>query len=139
MTQKPAPDALAVAELARRLASAIAIADAGAADVAAVAGGEVSDDGAPLPAHAHADVPGVQSVTVTRRWEGDVPNAAEIRLAPGLSLADLEARLGSSRAMTMRKPGDDRVVFEDGAQDATLMATLDRGGDVRSVTVRRDV
>ena len=139
MTQEPAPAAVAVAELAHRLASAIAATDARAVDVAAVAGGEVSDDGAPLPAHAQADVPGVQSVTVTRRWEGDVPNAAEISLAPGLSLPELEVRLGSSRALTMSRPGDHRVVFEDRAKDATMMATLDRGGGVRCVTVRRDV
>ncbi len=132
------PDADGVADLIRRLEQAVGAPGADAATVAAaVAAGEVVDDGAPLGARADPGVDGVEVVSVTRRADGDEPNAAEIRLAAGLMLADLEERLGPSRPMKRRKPGDRRVMFQgDGA--ATTIASVDAGGRVGVITVRRE-
>ena len=98
------PDLAGVVKLVGRLAEAIARADATAADVARVAGGDVSDDGAPLAVRAPADVPGVEQVSVTRQWGGDVPNAATLVLAPGLNLTQLEAALGAARPIPGVRP-----------------------------------
>ncbi len=78
-------------------------------------------------------------MTVTRKWDSEEPNAAEIVLSAGLSLDDVEARLGESSEVPASGPGDDLVVLEahDGPP-ATIFASLDPDGDVRSITVRRD-
>jgi hypothetical protein len=131
------PDAEAVAGLARRLAAAMAEPGATAAGVAGVAGGAVTDDGPPLGLHAQAEVAGVQDVTVTRRWGGEEPNAAEIALAQGLALGDLEALLGAGRPVPARRPGDRRVVLGDG-EGARMLASIDAAGSVATLTVSRD-
>jgi hypothetical protein len=136
MTAVSPPDGDAVADLVARLARAIA-ADATASAVAALAGGEISDDGA-LGLRARPDVPGVEAVTVTRRWESEVPNAAEVHLAPGLPLADVQARLGPGRLLRTRLAGDDRIVLEGGDDAVTTMASFDADGNVRSIAMRRD-
>lgn len=139
MTLVEAPDADAVAALAGHLAEAISAADATAPGVAAAVGDDVEDDGAPLGVRSRPDVAGVEAVTVTRKWDSEEPNAAEIALSPGLSLRDAEARLGESSEVPSSAPGDDLVVLEarDGSP-ATIFASLDPDGDVRSITVRRD-
>lgn len=133
-----APDADAVAALAGRLATAITAADATAPSVAAAVGDDVEDDGAPLGARSRAEVAGVEAVTVTRKSDSEVPNAAEIALSAGLSLEDLRARLGDSSPVAPSGPGDDLVVLEARDCPATIFASLDPDGDVRSITVRRD-
>jgi hypothetical protein len=133
---EPAVDA--VAELAGRLAEAIAAAGATAAGVAAVAGGDVEDDGPPLGLHASTGVPGVETVTVTRRWESELPNAAQILLTGALALADVEQRLGSSTPIPSIGPGRHVVELQATGAPATLFAALDDEGRVRSITVRRD-
>jgi hypothetical protein len=138
VTPLEAPDADAVAALAGRLAKAIAAADATAPGVAAAVGDDVEDDGAPLGARSRPHVAGVEAVTVTRKWDSDVPNAAEIVLSAGLSLEDVEARLGGSSPVPPSAPGDDLVVLEAQDGPATIFASLDPDGDVRSITVRRD-
>jgi len=132
------PDADAVAALVGRLAEAISAADATAPGVAAAVGGDVEDDGAPLGVRSRPDVAGVEAVTVTRKWDSEVPNAAEIVLLAGLSLDDVEARLGESSEVPASGPGDDLVVLEAQDGSATIFASLDPDGDVRSITVRRD-
>ncbi len=133
------PDASAVVALARAIEQAIVRDDATAASVAAATGAaEVDDDGAPLGVRARPDVAGVEQVTVTRRWESELPNAAEISLAPGLALADLERLLGTSRKLRSARPGDHRVAFEAPGGAATTLAAIDADGDVRSLTVRRE-
>jgi hypothetical protein len=127
-----------IVKLVRRLAEAIVGADATALDVAAVAGTDVSDDGAPLGAKARADVAGVELVSVTRQWGGEVPNAATISLAPGLKLPELEAHLGAARPLPSVKPGEQVVVLGDDDGDATVLAAVDADGGVRSITVRRE-
>jgi hypothetical protein len=132
------PDLAGIVNLAGRLAEAIARADATAVDVARVAGADVSDDGAPLGVKASADVPGVEQVSVTRQWGGEVPNAAAIALTPGLSLPQLEAHLGAARPIPSVRPGEQRVVLGGDDGDATTLAAVDASGDVRTITVRRD-
>lgn len=132
------PDLAGVVKLVGRLAEAIARADATAADVARVAGGDVSDDGAPLAVRAPADVPGVEQVSVTRQWGGDVPNAATLVLAPGLNLTQLEAGLGAARPIPGVRPGEQLVVLGADGGDATTLAAVDASGDVRTITVRRE-
>jgi len=132
------PDADAIAELAGRLAAAIAATDATAAGVATVAGGDVHDDGAPLGVHTSPDVPGVRSVSVTRRWDSDVPNSAEIELFGGLSLADVAARLGAPTHLPSNPSGRQTVALEGGEAPATLLAALDDDGLVSAITVLRD-
>ena len=132
------PDLAGVVNLVGRLAEAIARADATAVDVARVAGADVSDDGAPLGVKASADVPGVEQVSVTRQWGGEVPNAAAIALTPGLSLPQLEAHLGAARPIPSVRPGEQRVVLGGDDGDATTLAAVDASGDVRTITVRRD-
>jgi hypothetical protein len=132
------PAADAVAALAGRLAEAIAADDATAAGVAAVAGGDVDDDGPPLGLHASTGVPGVQTVTVTRRWNSEVPNAAQILLTAALPLADVEQHLGSGTPIPSIAPGRHVVELEAIDAPATLFAALDDEGRVLSITVRRD-
>jgi hypothetical protein len=131
-------DLTGIVQLVRRLAEAIARADATAPDVARVAGGAVADDGAPLGASARSDVPGVEQVSVTRQWDSEVPNAAAIALSPGLSLTQLEAQLGESRPIPSVRPGERLVVLGDDDGDATTLAAVDASGGVRSITVRRE-
>ena len=138
MTPTGGPDADAVAELALHLADAIAGADATAPTVAAAAGGDVHDDGAPLGLRTRPDVPGVEAVTVTRRWDSEVPNAVEIILAPGLSLSDVEERLGAASPIPSSGPGDHVVVLEGRDSPATMFASLDGDDGVRAISVRRD-
>jgi len=132
-----APDAAAVADLAQRLGEAMTQPGATAAAVAAAAGGEVSDDGAPLGVRAPADLPGVGTVSVTRRWESEEPNAASFELEAPVELAELEARLGASRPLPASGPGDRRALLGDGG-DWTALASLDGDGAVTAVTVRRE-
>ena len=133
------PDPSVVVALARALEQAIARDDATAASVAVAAGAaELEDDGAPLGVRARPDVAGVEQVTVTRRWESELPNAAEISLAPGLALADLERLLGASRKLRSTRPGDHRVAFEAPGDAATTLAAIGADGDVRSLIVRRE-
>jgi hypothetical protein len=135
-----APDPAAVADLARRLGEAMAAPGATAADVAALAGGTVADDGAPLGVRAEADLPGVEGVSVTRRWESEEPNAADIALAEPVELARLEDLLGAARPLPQSpgKPGEQRVVLGGDEERWAVLAALDGGGAVRAVTVRRD-
>ena len=132
------PDLAGIVNLVGRLAEAIARADATAVDVARVAGADVSDDGAPLGLKASVDVPGVEQVSVTRQWGGEVPNAAAIALAPGMSLPQLEAHLGASRPIPSVRPGEQLVLLGADDGDATTLAAVDASGDVRTVTVRRE-
>ena len=131
-------DLAGIVNLVGRLAEAIARADATAAGVARVAGADVIDDGAPLAVRAPADVPGVEQVSVTRQWGGDVPNAAAIVLASGLDLTQLEARLGAARPIPSVRPGERLVVLGADDGDATTLAAVDASGDVRTITVRRE-
>ena len=132
------PDAAALADLARRIGEAIAAPGATAADVAAVAGGPVSDDGAPLGVRAEAELAGVASVGVTRRWDSEEPNAADIELDGTVELAPLEERLGPSRPLPPGKPGDRRVILDGDDERWTVLAALDGDGAVQGLTVRRD-
>jgi hypothetical protein len=93
--------------------------------------GATADEVASVP-----DV-GVGEVEVTARWGTDEPDHAEIVLAAGLALAELEELLGPARAVPRAPHGPPGVVF-DAADGWTVLATLDRGGEVRSVMVRRD-
>jgi hypothetical protein len=127
-----------IVNLVRRLAEATARADATALNVAAVAGTDISDDGAPLGVKARADVAGVELVSVTRQWGGEVPNAAAISLTPGLTLPELEAHLGAARPLPSVKPGEQLVVLGDDDGDATVLAVVDADGGVRTITVRRE-
>jgi hypothetical protein len=127
-----------IVNLVRRLAEVIARADATALDVAAVAGTDISDDGAPLGVKAQADVAGVELVSVTRQWGGEVPNAAAISLTPGLKLPELEAHLGPARPLPSVKPGERLVVLGEDDGDATVLAAVDEDGGVRTITVRRE-
>jgi hypothetical protein len=131
-------DLAGIVNLVRHLAEAIAGAGATALDVAAVAGTDVSDDGAPLGVKARAGVAGVELVSVTRQWGGEVPNAAAVTLTPGLKLAELEAQLGAARPIPSVKPGEQLVVLGGDGGDATVLATVDRDGGVRTITVRRE-
>jgi hypothetical protein len=132
------PDLAGIVNLVGRLTEAIAGAGATAVDVARAAGSDVSDDGAPLGVKASADVPGVEQVSVTRQWGGDVPNAAAITLTPGLRLPQLEAQLGAARPIPSVRPGEQLVVLGDADGDATTLAAVDAGGEVRTITVRRE-
>ena len=132
------PDLAGIVTLVGRLMEAIARADATAVDVARTAGTDVSDDGAPLGVKAPADVPGVEQVSVTRQWGGDVPNAAAITLTPGLRLPQLEAHLGAARPIRSVRPGEQLVVLGGADGDATTLAAVDASGDVRTITVRRE-
>lgn len=133
-----AVDADAVAALARSIAEAITAQDATAPGVAAAAGGEVEDDGPPLGLRARPDVAGVEEVSVTRKWDSDEPNAADIRLSPGLSLADVEQRLGAASSVPSTRPGRHLVVLGEQDVPATIFAVLGDEDGVRSLTVRRD-
>ena len=138
MADSGTPDLAAVADLVRRVADAIARPDATALDVARAAGGDVADVGAPLGGKARGDVPGVEQVSVTRQWDSEVPNAAAIALAPGLTVAELEARLGEARSIPSVRPGEQLVVLGSDEGDATTLAALDASGGVRGITVRRE-
>ena len=138
MAEPGTPDLTGVVDLVRRLAEAIARPDATAPDVARVAGEDIADDGAPLGAKARSDVPGVEQVSVTRQWDGDVPNAAAIALSPGLTLPQLEAQLGEARPVPSVRPGEELVVLGSDDGDATTLAAVDANGGVRSITVRRE-
>ena len=138
MAEPATPDLAGVVNLVGRLAEAIARVDATAVDVARVAGADVSDDGAPLGVKASADVPGVEQVSVTRQWGGEVANAAAIALAPGMRLPELEAHLGAGRPIPSLRPGEQRVVLGGDDGDATTLAAVDASGHVRTITVRRD-
>jgi hypothetical protein len=119
-----------LAEVGRDAATTVAVADA--------AGGEVADSGAPLAAEARPDVPGVGPVTVTRRWESETPNSAVFKLEPGLPPATLEAEFGM--ATPLPATGAARILMlGDGEGPATVLIALDDHGDVRSVTVRREL
>jgi hypothetical protein len=83
-------------------------------------------------------VPGVEQVSVTRQWGGDVPNAATLVLAPGLNLTQLEAGLGAARPIPGVRPGEQLVVLGADGGDATTLAAVDASGDVRTITVRRE-
>jgi hypothetical protein len=131
-------DLAGIVNLVGRLAEAIARADATAVGVARVAAADVSDDGAPLGVKASADVPGVEQVSVTRQWGGEVPNAAAIALTPGLRLPQLEAHLGAARPLPSVRPGEQLVLLGAEGGDATTLAAVDASGDVRTITVRRD-
>ena len=131
------PDLAGIVNLVGRLMEAIARADATAVDVARAAGTDVRDDGAPLGVKAPADVPGVEQVSVTRQWGGEVPNAAAITLTPGLRLPQLEAHLGAARPLPSVRPGERLVVLGGNNGDATTLAAVDACGDVRTITVRR--
>ena len=117
---------------------AIARADATAVDVARAAGSDVSDDGAPLGVKTPADVPGVEQVSVTRQWGGEVPNAAAITLAPGAEPAAARGHLGAARPIPGVRPGEQLVVLGGADGDATTLAAVDASGDVRTITVRRE-
>jgi hypothetical protein len=133
------PEASAIVALVRLLEEALARDDATAASVAAATkAGEVEDDGAPLGVRARPDVAGVEQVTVTRRWESELPNAAEIHLTAGLALADVERLLGASRKLRSPRPGDRRVAFEATGEATTTLGAIDADGDLRSLTVRRE-
>ena len=132
------PDLAGIVHLVSRLAEAIAKPDATALEVAGVAGTDISDDGAPLGARARTDVAGVEQVSVTRQWGGEVPNAAAIALTPGLKLTQLEAHLGAARPIPSVRSGEQPVVFGDDDGDATTLAAVDASGDVRTITVRRE-
>jgi hypothetical protein len=135
----PGPhDLTGVVDLVRRLAEAIASADATAPDVARVASGDITDAGAPLGATARSDVPGVEQVSVTRQWDSEVPNAAAIALSPGLTLTQLAAHLGEPRPIPSVRPGEQLVVLGTADGDATTLAAVDASGGVRSITVRRE-
>lgn len=134
--QRPQP--AQVADLARRLARAMLSTGATARDVATAAGGAIDDDGPPLGLRARARVAGVEGVSVTRVWDSEAPNAAEIRLAAGLSLAELQRLLGPATPMPSRRPGDGRVRFDDAEPGATIIAAIDDADAVRSIAVRRD-
>ena len=101
-------------------------------------GGDVADDGAPLGVKARGDVPGVEQVNVTRQWDSEVPNAAAIALSPGLTVAQLEARLGEARSIPSVRPGEQLVVLGGDESDATTLAAVDASGGVRGITVRRE-
>jgi hypothetical protein len=127
-----------IVNLVRRLAEAIARADATALDAAAVAGADLTDDGAPLGVKARPGVAGVELVSVTRQWGGEVPNAAAISLTLGLKLPELEAHLGPARPLPSVRPGEQLVVLGDDDGDATVLAAVDADGGVRTITVRRE-
>jgi hypothetical protein len=138
MAATATPDLDGVVTLVGRISDAIARRDATALDVARVAGIDISDDGAPLAVTARADVAGVEQVSVTRQWGGEVPNAAAITLAPGLDLRELEAHLGTARPLPSVRPGEQLVVLGGDDGDATTLAAADANGGVRSITVRRE-
>ena len=110
MTGPATPDIAGIVDLVGRLMEAIARGDATAVGVARTAGSDVSDDGAPLGVTTPADVSGVEQVSVTRQWGGDVPNAAAITLTPGLRLPQLEAHLGAARPIPSVRPGEQLVL-----------------------------
>ena len=124
-------------ELIRRLLAEVGRDGAAATEVANAAGGEIVDSGAPLTAEARPGLPGVGPVTVTRRWESETPNSAAFELQPGLSIAPLEAALGTATAV----PGTGAartLMLGDGGGPATVLVDLADSGLVRSVTVRRE-
>ena len=138
MAGPPTPDLAGIVNLVGRLMEAIARADATAVDVAHAAGSDVSDDGAPLGVKTPADVPGVEQVSVTRQWGGEVPNAAAITLTAGVRLPQLEVHLGAARPIPGVRPGEQLVVLGGADGDATTLAAVDASGDVRTITVRRE-
>ncbi len=77
------------------------------------------------------------AVRVSARWGTDEPDHAEIALGAGLALAELEELLGPARAVP-RAPHRPPGAVLDAADGWTVLATLDRGAEVRSVMVRRD-
>jgi hypothetical protein len=131
-----APDAAAVVELIRRLLSEVGRDGATATSVAQAVGGQVIDSGAPLATEAHPEVPGVGAVTVTRRWNTETPNSAIFELEPGLPPGALAAEFGGATPV----PGAQRLLMlGDGNGPATALVGLADDGDVRSVTVRREL
>ncbi len=133
-----APEAEGVIDLIARLLAEVGRDGATATDVAHAAGGEVVDSGAPLAAEARPAVTGVGPVTVTRRWNSETPNSAMFAVAPGLAPAALEAKLGA--ATPLPGTGAERLLMlGDGAGPATALVGIGENGDVRSVTVRREL
>ena len=132
------PDVQAITDLVRRLAQVLDDGGATAGDVAALAGGPVTDDGAPLGVRAETDVEGVEAVTVSRVWDSDEANAVEIALAPGLRVEQLEAEFGPGRPRPTPRPGDRRVVLGGDGLAGGVLAAVDETGGVRSITVRPD-
>jgi hypothetical protein len=76
-------------------------------------------------------------IEVTERWGTHEPDHVEIVLGAGLALAELGKPLGPARAVPRAPHGPPSVVF-DAADGWTVLAALDRDGEVRSVIVRRD-
>jgi hypothetical protein len=138
MAVPAAPDLDGIVRLVGRLTEAIAGADATAPGVAAASGTDISDDGPPLAVRARADVAGVELVSVTRQPGGEVPNAAAITLTSGLTLTELEAHLGAARPLPSVRPGEHVVVLGGDGGDATVLATVEAEGGVRTITVRRE-
>jgi hypothetical protein len=132
------PDAACVVKLIRRLLAEVGRDGATVTAVAQSAGGEMSDSGAPLAAQARPAVPGVGAVTVTRRWNTETPNSALFELDPGLPTGPLETEFGG--ATPVPGAGAQRLLMlGDGDGPATALVRLAADGDVRSVTVRREL
>jgi hypothetical protein len=109
-----------------------------AREVAELVASVVHDDGAPLGIRAQPAQTGVAAVAVTRRWGTEEPDTAEIVLDPGLPLAVVEAELGAARPIPRAPSGRRNVVLGADGAEWSVLAALDDGDVVRSVTVRRD-
>lgn len=136
-----APDVGQVVAALRRLGEAMTRSHATAADVAAAVPGTVHDDGPPLGLRvAPVEVAGIDAVTVTRRWNTDEPNAAEVRLASPLTLRDLERHLGDALVVPRAGLGRRRVMFEPavGDREWTVFSVVDDNDRVPALMVRRD-
>lgn len=137
-----APEVDQVVAALRRLGEAMTRSHATAADVAAAVPGTVHDDGPPLGLRvAPVEVAGIDAVTVTRRWDTDEPNAAEVRLASPLTLRDLERHLGDALAVPRAGLGQRRVMFQPAAagdREWTVFSVVDDDDRVPALTVRRD-
>ncbi len=131
-----------VVALVRHLGDAISAEGATALDVGRSLDGELRDDGSPLAVKVTSAVTGVRSVSITRRWDSEAPNAADVLLSTPLPLAELEERLGQAASVPSAKPGARQVRLGDPAGGApwTVFAHLDGAdGDAASkLTVRRD-
>lgn len=132
----------AVLALVRQLGDAMAADGATARDIGRSLDGDLQDEGAPLAVKVASAVSGVRSVSITRRWDSEAPNAADVLLSAPLPVAELESHLGPATAVPSTKPGARQVRLGDraGAPTWSVFAHLDGADGVTTskLTVRRD-
>lgn len=128
-----------IAGLIRRLGEAIAAEGATATDVAHSLDGQPHDQGAPLGVRVDDPASGVRSVSVTRRWDTDEPNAAEVLLDEPVALSDLAPHLGGSQPLPSSRPGARQVRLGEPGPNAgwSVLAEVDRNGSTAKLSVRR--